>query len=203
MNLIEKIKEAGVEKEIRKNQVLFCQDEDADRFGYVLDGEIRVYKMDEQAREKEVGRFSKGAFFGEVIVFAADKYPVYAEAVKDSRVLFFYRDTIKEFIRKDPSVADEFMKLLAQKCLALNAQIEMLTLKTVRERLIQFLAKECEGKETCRVLLKFTKTQLARNIGTVSETLSRTLKQLQEEGLIEVKNREIFIKKCRLLKEEL
>ena len=201
--LFGKIRDIGIAKSVPRKELIFSEGAEADLFGYILEGEIRVYKMDWNGREKEVGRFGSGHFFGEVIVFAADTYPVFAEASKDSTILFFPKKAVIDRIQQDPSIAEEFLALLAGKCLALSSQIETLTLKTVRQRLIQYLLQKCPGHGNCTVYLSTNKTQLARNIGTVSETLSRNLRALQDEGLIAVENKRIDILDCDRLRSEM
>jgi len=201
--LVGKIRDIGREKLISKKEQIFTQGVTADVFGYILDGEVRVYKMDLEGREKEVGRFGPGHFFGEVIVFATDTYPVFAEASKNSTILLFPREGVFTRIKSDPSIAESFLSLLAGKCLSLSSQIETLTLKTVRQRLIQYLLQHCSGGGCCVINLSTNKTQLARNLGTVSETLSRNLRALQDEGLITVSNKTIEILNCDQLRSEL
>ncbi|GAI30246.1 unnamed protein product, partial [marine sediment metagenome] len=80
-------------------------------------GEIRVFKMDEQGREVEVVRLEAGDFLGEAILFASPVFPFYAQAVKDSQVLFFAKNKIFKKIDEEPSIAKFFLNLLARKCI--------------------------------------------------------------------------------------
>ena len=96
-----------------------------------------------------------------------------------------------------------FVDLLARKCVVLSNKIESLGLRTVRQRLIRYLLSQCSGEQKCLVELKIKKGELAKILGTISETLSRNLKQMQEEGLIEVEGNRVAIKNCPALREEL
>jgi len=197
------LKKLGQLMRFQKGKMLFSAQEAADGFYYVKSGEIRVYKMDEQGREAEVVRLSQGGFLGEAIVFASSIYPVFAQAVMDSEVLFFAKRKIHQEMKKNPSIALYFVNLLARKCVVLSDKIESLGLRTVRQRLIQYLLSHCSGEQRCLVELKIKKGELAKMLGTISETLSRNLKQLQEEGLIEVEGNKVTIKNCPALREEL
>jgi CRP/FNR family transcriptional regulator len=193
----------GRKKTYRKDEFLFHARDEARGFFYVHSGAIRIFKMDEEGREVEVVRLKPGDFFGEAIVFAGQRFPSYAQAVKDSDVLFFDKNAIFEKIGKDPATAGLFLALLAGKCLILNERIEALGLQTVRQRLARFLLTRCSGGGSCRVELSVRKADLARQLGTVGETLSRNLRAMQEEGLIEVLGRTILVKDCPRLKQEL
>jgi CRP-like cAMP-binding protein len=197
------LKRLGRLKRFQKNEMLFSAQDDADGFYYVESGEIRVYKMDEQGREAEVVRLGPGGFLGEAIVFASPVFPVFAQAVTDSVALFFSKKEIKQEMTKNPGIAIYFVELLAGKCVVLSNRIESLGLRTVRQRLARYILSGCSGDRSCIVELKVKKGELAKILGTVSETLSRNLKQMQEEGLIEVEGNKISIKNCPALRSEL
>ena len=197
------LKEIGQFKRFQKDEILFSAQDKADGFYYVQSGEIRVYKMDEHGKESEVVRLGPGGFLGEAIVFVSSVFPVFAQALTSSDVLFFDKGKISQEMAKTPRIAMYFVELLARKCLVLSNKIESLGLRTVRQRLIRYLLSNCSGEKKCLVELKVKKGELAKILGTISETLSRNLKQMQEEGLIEVEGNKIRIKNCRALQEEL
>lgn len=197
------LKKLGKLKNYKKDELLFSAQDEAEGLYYVESGEIRVYKMDEQGKEVEVVRLEQGDFLGEAILFVSSKFPFFAQAVKDSQVLFLDKKTIFHSLEKDPTTARFFLNLLARKCVTLSSRIESLGLKTVRQRLIQYLLSNCSGDQRCLVELKTKKAELAKILGTISETLSRNLKQMQEQGLIEVKGSKIYVKNCPSLREEI
>ena len=197
------IKDLGRLKKYQRGELLFSAQDKADGFYYVEKGEIRVYKMDEQGKEVEVIRLGPGDFLGEAVAFVSSEFPVFAEAVKDSQLLYFDKAAVFRRIEKDPKISQFFVKLLAEKCVALNRKIESLGLRTVRQRLIQYLLSNCSGEQKCIIELRIKKSELAKILGTISETLSRNLKQLQDEGLIEVKANKIMVKNCLGLRAEL
>ena len=203
VDLEESVKNIGILKKYTKDEILFSAQENANGFYYVQSGEIRVYKMDENGREVEVVRLEPGDFLGEAIVFVSLRFPFFAQAVKDSKVLFFEKKRILWKIESDPLAAKFFVNLLAKKCLVLNKRIESLGLQTVRQRLVQYMLLRCRGEEQCVIELRMKKSELAKMLGTISETLSRNLKQMQEEGLIEVKGSRIQVISCPVLRTEL
>ena len=182
---------------------MFSAQDEADGFYYVERGDIRVYKMDEQGREMEVVRLGPGGFLGEAIVFVSPSFPVYAQAMAHSDALFFDKKKVIRKMEADPRIAKFFVDLLARKCVVLSDRIESLGLRTVRQRLIRYLLSRCSGEKKCVVELRTKKGELAKTLGTISETLSRNLKQMQEEGLIQVEGNRISIKNCPALREEI
>ncbi len=203
-SLEKKIESLGTRKKYAKNAFLFLAQDPARGFYYILTGEIRVFRMDDKGRELEIVRLRPGEFFGEAIALLSGRFPAFARAVKDSEVLYFEKEVIFRKIDSDPSTARFFLALLARKCVVLNERIETLGLRTVRQRLAQYLLSRCRGKEMeCVVELEIKKTELARLLGTISETLSRNLRGLQRDGLIEVKGRQIRILDFARLQQEI
>jgi len=201
--LTAKLRAVGVARRFGKDKLLFAAGDPAQGFYAVQSGEVRVYRMDEHGREVEVARLGPGEFLAEAVVFASGEFPVFAQAVRESTVLYFAKEDVWRRIESDPGLAKEFIGLLARKCLALNRRIESLGLLTVKQRLAQYLLSQCSGRGQCLVTLPMKKGELARLLGTINETLSRTLKQLREEGTIEVKGGRIMIKDCPALRSEL
>lgn len=194
----------GVRRKIYSaGDMLFQAGDPADGLYYVKTGQVRIYKMDEQGREVEVVRLEPGDFFGDAVLFVHKEFPAFAEAVLDSEVFFIEKSRLFRDLENVPGLARDFITLLARKCVTLNRRIEALGLQTVRQRLAQFLLMRCQGKGVCTVQLDIKKAELARLLGTISETLSRNLKQLQEEGLIEVTGRSIRIRDCLRLRSQL
>jgi CRP-like cAMP-binding protein len=193
----------GTQKAYPKNSFLFLAREEARGFFYILKGEVRVFRMDDEGKELEIVRLRPGDFFGEAIAFLKAEFPAYARASQDTDVLFFETQTIFRKIAEEPSVARHMILLLARKCRVLNQRLDTLGLKTVRQRLAQYILAFCRGEEACRLDLPIKKVELAKQIGTISATLSRNLRRLEREGLIEVRKRTILVKSPRRLREVL
>lgn len=197
------IQHRGEQRRYSAGEFLFHVGDPAAGLFFVKNGEIRIFKMDMQGKEMEVVRLGNQSFFGEAILFTSETLPAYAEAVSESEVFFLPKKQLFEDLEKIPGLARDLLSLLARKCLVLNQRIEVLGLQTVRQRLAQYLLSRCKGNNACTVSLDIKKTELAKLLGTISETLSRNLKQLQDEKLITVDGRQIHIRDCAGLRAEL
>jgi len=82
---------------------------------------------------------------------------------------------------------------LARKCIALNERLEALNLQNIRTRLVQHLLRQCPVRAPYHFELKDKKMDIAKQLGTISETLSRNLRQLQAEKLIKVEGKAVTI----------
>jgi CRP/FNR family transcriptional regulator, dissimilatory nitrate respiration regulator len=202
-SLARKITALGITRRYKKNAFLFQAQEDASGFFYILTGGVRIFKMDENGREVEVVRLGPGDFLAEAIALASAKFPGFAQATEDSQVIFIETRGFFKKLEADAELSKFFLILLARKCLILNERIESLGLRTVRQRLIQYLLSQCSGENVCLVELEIKKSDLAKLLGTISATLSRNLREMQHEGLIEVRGKQIRIQNCLKMRHEL
>lgn len=202
-DLLTDIKNLGRVQNFKKGEFLFNAGDKVNGFYFIQTGEIRIFRMDDQGKEIEVVRLNPGDFLGEAVAFVSDKFPVFAQAVNNSEVLFFQKKTVFQQIDKNPSIARFFISLLAKKCTVLNKRIETLELKTVRQRLAQFLLSQSQGRQSDEIVLSMKKIELARSLGTIPETLSRNFKQMQKDNLIEVHGRNVRVKDSEKLKQAL
>ena len=193
---LSRLEGAGLRRAFPRGASLFLAGEAAENFYFLKAGEVRVFRTDSQGREVEVARLRAGDFLGEAVALAGVAYPASAQAVRDTLTLSFSREPILALAGRDPAVARFLVDLLARKCLVLNERVEALGLRTVRLRLTQYLLSHCSGERGCLIELRLKKADLARLLGTVPETLSRTLKQLEREGLIEVHGARIKVRNC-------
>jgi CRP-like cAMP-binding protein len=201
--LTTRLRAQGVVRRFKGGELLFAAGDPVDGFHVVQSGEVRVYKMDPGGREVDVARLGAGEVLAEAVVFGASEFPLFAQAVRETSTLFFPKADVLRRLAADPALAREFITLLARKCLLLNQRIESLGLLTVKQRLVQYLLSRCSGEGRCVVTLPMKKGELARLLGTVNETLSRSLKQMRDEGTIEVRGRRILIKNCPGLRSAL
>jgi len=195
----------GLRRELPGGGCVFRQGEEAKSCFYLERGEVLLRKLSRSGAEVEIGRLAEGDWFGEAVLFASGLYPADAFASRDSTLMEFRREAIVP--ARDPSVATYFLSLLAGKCLSLNRRIEVLTIMDSRERLARFILSLCPGRlsgcegggKDCSVPLPRRKREIALELGMAPETLSRCLRQFEEEGLIRVRGMAVEIPSCPAL----
>ncbi len=173
-----------VEKPYSRGQVIFREGEEGRGFYVVATGRVKIYKLSPEGKEQILHIFGPGEPFAEVPVFAGQVYPANAEALEDSRLLFFPRAGFTELIRRHPSLALNMLAVLSRRLRQLAALVEDLSLKEVPARLAAYLLYTAEQKGAAHFDLDIPKGQLANLLGTTPETLSRLLAKMAKEGLI-------------------
>jgi CRP-like cAMP-binding protein len=171
----------------RRGQTIFTEGDDATGFYVGITGRVKIFKLSFEGKEQILHIFGPGEPFGEVPVFTGQHYPANAEAMEESRIFFFPRESFIELISNNPSIALNMLAVLSLRLHRFTRLIDDLSLKEVPGRLSAYLLYLSEqGKGTSDLELTITKTQLASLLGTIPETLSRIFGRLSKQGLIEL-----------------
>jgi CRP/FNR family transcriptional regulator len=179
-------------REYRRGEILFEQGEQALGFYVVAAGKVKIYKLSPEGKERVLHIVLPGNTFAEAAIFADGCYPAFAEPLEKSSLVFFPKNDFLNLLHQHSQIAINIIGGLSKFLRQFVVQIEDLTFRDVPARLARFLA-EIGGDEQPVVTLPYSKTQLASNLGTVSETLSRTFRKLSEEEIIRVNGKSIEI----------
>lgn len=180
---------------LRKKEMLFEEDDPYRGMFVVLEGLAVVYKLSDVGGRMLILHVCRpGDSLAEVPLFEDDpeaRYPAHARVTRDSEILFLPKEKFGPFLRQHPEVAWEMLRSFAHRMRELSQQLEGVTLREVTSRLARYLLSELESSGAVEVTqpeltLPLTKGSLASYLGTVHETLSRTLARLIKERVIEV-----------------
>ena len=133
-----------------------------------------------------------GQSFADAAIFADGNYPAFAEPLTDARLIFFPKKEFLQLLHSHSQLAINMIAGLSRYLRLFATQIEDLTFRDVPARLARYLTTLGCCRDG-RVTLPVSKAQLASNLGTTSETLSRTLRKMVDEGIISVRGKEIEI----------
>ena len=193
---LQKIADVCLVQTVAKAGCLFSEGDPARGFYVVQRGAVSVHRVNAAGKEQVIHVFRAGDSFAEVALADETGYPADARAIESSQVLLVQKNGILELLRRQPELALRMLGSLSSHLRVLVGQLEDLTLKDVETRLANWLLQRCPqppGELPCRFELGMTKRMLAAELGTVSETLSRTLAKLRRQKLITVMGREITV----------
>jgi len=175
-----------------RGEILFEQGEKAVGFYVVSSGKVKIYKLSPEGKERILHIVQPGNTFAEAAIFADGCYPAFAETLEASKLLFFPKKEFLDLLHQHSQIAINMIGGLAKFLRQFTTQIEDLTFRDVPARLARYLA-DIGGDRKAVVTLPVSKTQLASNLGTVSETLSRTFRKLTDEEILRVTGKQIEI----------
>ncbi len=183
-------------KAVAKGGYLFREGDPPLGFYIVQTGAINVHRVSAAGKEQVIHVFRAGESFAEGTLATEKGYPADARAIETSQVLLVQRPGILALLRRQPELGLRMLGSMSAHLRILVGQLEDLTLKDVETRLSNWLVKRCPkpvNDTPATIELLMTKRVLAAELGTVSETFSRTLAKFREQGLIEVKGRTVTV----------
>jgi CRP/FNR family transcriptional regulator len=203
---LEKIRGIASVHSFRKGTSLFSQGEAASGLYLVISGRVKIYRLSPQGQEYVMRIVGPGETLAEAAVFSGQTYPASAEVLEESSLIYLRKSDFLLLIKESPQLALNMITGLSQLLRQLARQVEDLSLKEVSARLARFLIEEATQKcptpdQALRISLEIKKNLLAGRLGTIGETLSRTLAKMKQKGLIEISGNMITIIDLESLKE--
>jgi CRP/FNR family transcriptional regulator, dissimilatory nitrate respiration regulator len=201
----EQIGELGriaVTRSVNRGETIFSEGEDATGFYVAVRGRVKIFKVSPEGKEQILHIMGFQEPFGEVPVFSGGHFPASAQAIEEALLVFFPRLAFVELIKSDPSLAMNMLAVLSKRLRQFANLIEELSLKEVPGRLASYLIYLSERSGTGDIVeLDIPKTLLAHFLGTIPETISRTLARMTADGLIQVEGRRIRLVDRKRLEE--
>ncbi|MDE3099328.1 MAG: Crp/Fnr family transcriptional regulator [Verrucomicrobiota bacterium] len=201
---LEKVAEVSVIKSLEKGEYCFREGEPSRGFYVVQSGAVNVHRVNALGKEQVVHVFRAGDSFAEATLASPKGCHADARAVQPTQVLLIQKDGILDLLKRQPELALRMLGSMSNHLRVLVGQLEDLTLKDVETRLANWLVKRSSNTvagQPPRIELNVPKHVLAAELGTISETFSRTLAKFRKQKLIAVKGRTITILALGRLKE--
>jgi CRP/FNR family transcriptional regulator len=196
-----------VSRKYSAGETIFAEGEPCAGFFVVESGNVRIFKSSSSGREQVLSIDGPGSSIAEIPVFDGGTYPASGAAVDAVTLLFVSKQNFHALCMAHPQVPLKVLRVVGARLRRLVGIIEQLSFTTVRHRLANFLLRLAQksGKRTSEgllVSLPITNQELAAQIGTVRELVSRNLSRLQAEGMVKIDGREILIIDLKALELE-
>jgi CRP/FNR family transcriptional regulator len=191
-----------VQRSCQAGELLFCEGDSCLGLYVIAQGRIRIFKMSPAGRQQVLAVEGPGNSIAELPVFDGGPYPASAEAVEEAQLLFVSKDDFRSLCLEHPEVALKVLQVVGSRLRRLVGIIEELSFTTVRQRLIAWILRRV-NEHGPRFTLQFSHQELAAEIGTVRELVTRNLNRLQAEGLLVISGRELTVADPKALEAEL
>jgi len=183
----------------KKNQPLFIEGS-YPRGVYCLNqGKVKVFARGDEGKEQIIHIAKEGEIIGFRAMFSGDMYKVSATALEDANICFISKDDFLDMIDTNATLRNGIMRELSKELGERAVFITNMAQKSVRERLASaliILNDVYSGEQ-----INLTREDMANFVGTATETLIRLLKDLKEEGVIDIHTRKLeIVDKDKLMK---
>ena len=189
-------------------ELIFSEGETCKGLYVVESGHVRIFKSSAAGREQVLSIDGPGSSIAELPVFDGGAYPASAIAVEDATLFFIAQQDFQALCLAHPQVGLKVLRVVGGRLRRLVGIIEELSFSTVRHRLANYLIRlsQQSGKRTAKgtvVSLPVNNQELASQIGTVRELVSRNLSRMQAEGMLKIDGREVTLRNLKALEEEI
>ena len=187
---LKKIIEERKARPFKKNQVIYYEGDKGNGLYLLLSGKVKTIKMAEDGRELMTGMYSADDYLGINAMLSNEEYADTATALDDSLLCLIPKEQLEQLLNLYPEIAREFIKLLANDIREKEEQLLQMAYHSVRKKMAEALLRLQRGDG---LEFKISREDLAAMAAMATETVSRTLSDFREEGLIDKKGSTITI----------
>lgn len=170
----------------------------------VLEGSLIARMVSDSGKYVQIDRIKAGRAIAPAIIFATDNvFPVNVIPDENTEVLFMRKEIFLKAMQKNETLLLNFIEIVSNINGFLSKKIHTLSLKSIRGKLAEYILQlSAEQNNSDIVMLHLTRQELADKFAVARQAISRSLSELEGEGLIEVDAKRIRIKDCIRLKNE-
>lgn len=188
----------AISREYQPGEIIFSEGEPCEGLYIVQAGSVKIFNTSRGGREQVLHIERAGNSLAELPVFDGGNYPASAAAIEKCSLLFISKKDFRALCLERPEVSLKVLKVVSSRLRHLVGIIEELSFTTVRNRLASWLMQQAndKGQKTSsgiEVMLSVNHQELAFQIGTVRELVSRNLSQFQSEGILKMEGRKVII----------
>ncbi|MGI6776461.1 MAG: Crp/Fnr family transcriptional regulator [Acetivibrionales bacterium] len=169
-----------------KDSIIHFESEKCNHWDIILKGQVFVQKIDEKGNVLIVAEFKIGDNIGGNLLFS--KYPYYPMSViakSDTQILHIPKDLVLQLCQTNQDFLAKFLACISDKTAILTSKIKSISMKSIRESIIEFLNYEYYTQKNIEIKLSMTKKELAERLGIQRTSLSRELNKMKKDGLVD------------------
>lgn len=175
----------------KKKTTLFMEGELPNAVFFLKQGNIKTFRTNTDGKEFITDLFAAGDFFGYEPILENTNYTETAVALEDSEVIVIPRHDFLTLLHAHPELTQAFASMLSKKVIEKEAQLLALAYNSVRQRTAEALLRVSELKNSRELVL--SRDDLAKMVGTASESVIRVLSDFRDEGIVGIEGGKIII----------
>jgi CRP-like cAMP-binding protein len=179
-------------KVLKKKAELFSEGDTPSNIFFIKSGSIKVYQSHPDGKELITNVYNANDFFGFEPILEGNNYQASAVAMQDAEVITIPKHDFTTLLQSHPDVSRGFIALLCKKVAEKEKQLLNLAYNSVRQRTAEALLKVRDLKDK-HDNIHISREDLAKMVGTASESVIRVLSDFKDEGLIEIDGGKIKI----------
>lgn len=191
---LQRVVDVARERAYPRNSVILFEDDPGDALYVVATGQVKVVLIGEDGREVILSVMGPGEFFGEMSLLDDEPRSAHVIAMEDSSLAVLRREDFEGILTNTPQIALALLRELSRRLRRADEKVGSLVLLDVQGRVARLLLDMAGEEGGERITRRLTHHTIAQMIGSSRETVSRTMRDLTDKGLIAVQRRDIVIR---------
>lgn len=191
---LQRVVDVARERAYPRNSVILFEDDPGDALYVVANGQVKVVLIGEDGREVILSVMGPGEFFGEMSLLDDEPRSAHVIAMEDSSLAVLRREDFEGLLTSSPQIALALLRELSRRLRRADEKVGSLVLLDVQGRVARLLLDMAGEEGGERITRRLTHHTIAQMIGSSRETVSRTMRDLTDKGLIAVQRRDIVIR---------
>ena len=184
----------------KKGDIIYLENDECTTMDILLSGMISLQKIDENGNVLTIANFTKTDVLGANILFSSSSlYHMTSTCLKNCTLIKLSKNLVLDLCQNNEDFLCAFLSLLSDKTLYITGILHNLTHKSIRDMIITFLKTEYIRQKSNIIKLNITKQELAEKFGVQRPSLSRELKKMRNDGLVEYDTKSITIRKGNIV----
>jgi CRP/FNR family transcriptional regulator len=190
---------------LEKGELFYGPEDQTDKLFLLHEGKVRIFRTTQDGREFTLAVVESGTVFGEMALTGQQLEGAYAQAMEASDAAYMLHQDLERLVLEKPEVGLRIMQVLSERLRRYETRLEDVAMKDVHSRLagIIVLLVESEGVRSgtgYRIPAHYTHETLGTMIGTKRAAVTRAFGVLQDEGVVELRRRLIYVTDIESLK---
>lgn len=182
----------AIAKEYGKQEVIFEENDKANFYFQVIEGNVRMFNCNDEGKEFTQGYFSNGQSFGEPPLFIDEKYPAAAVAFHDSKIIKLSKDKFLKMLEEYPKIQKNLIALMARRIHNKARASKDIINQKPEFRILAFLKANKKGTTQEKELVPYTRQEIANFTGLRVETVIRTFSKMQANKQVTIINHKVY-----------
>jgi CRP-like cAMP-binding protein/CheY-like chemotaxis protein len=190
---LKKIIQERKARQFKKHQVIYYEGDKGNGLYIVLKGKVKTIKLAEDGRELMTGIYSDDDYLGIHAMISNEAYTDTATALEDTSLCIIPKEQLEQLLHLYPDVSREFINILSKNVREKEEQLLQLAYNSVRKKMAEAILRLSRQGKDEGDSFKISREDLAAMAGMATETVSRTLSDFKDEGLIDKKGSVITV----------